>query len=96
MFTKRDIKIKVIEALNEVLPEKLSENAPDSINIYEDLHLDSIDLVSVFMLLEEEYDINIEERLSAIRNSHSNAEMDDPMTSVARLGDIVSLFYEFQ
>ncbi len=95
-YTKQEIRSRVIEALNDVLPNNLPENASDSINIYDDLYLDSMDLISVFMILETECGVNLEEHLVERRQTHIQTNSDSPLARIVLLKDIIDLFYEFQ
>lgn len=96
MLTKPEIKSVAINALNDVLRKSLPEDTPESTNIHDDLNLDSMDLVSVFMILEMECGINLEERLSEHKHSTQQDIANTMLSHITTLQDIVDLFYEMQ
>lgn len=55
-------KTEVVEALKEVLVEKLqveADTVTEDANLFDDLGLDSIDLMTVVMAIEERFDIEV-------------------------------------
>lgn len=81
MLTRDEIKTRVIEAISEVINQELSHDLPLSTNIYSDLRMDSMDLASLVMLLEDDYDVQIDE---------------SSLESVTTLEQVVNLLYELQ
>lgn len=62
MLSKQEIKEKVIESISEVLNQELPRDLPLSTNIYSDLRMDSMDLASLIALMEDDHDIQFDEK----------------------------------
>jgi acyl carrier protein len=72
---------EILNALKEVLVDKLkveSDTITDDANLFEDLGLDSIDLMTVVMAVEEKFNIEV-----------SDEELED-VTTLAQAADILS------
>jgi acyl carrier protein len=72
---------EILNALKEVLVDKLkveSDTITDDANLFEDLGLDSIDLMTVVMAVEEKFNIEV-----------SDEELED-VSTLAQAADILS------
>lgn len=76
-----DIKTMVISALGEATGQELSPNLPLSTGLYSKLNIDSMDAENLIMLLEDDFDLIVDQARFA------------PLTT---LGEVVNLLYELQ
>jgi acyl carrier protein len=81
LFSKEDLKEKVIEAIEIGANIKLENELSNTTRIYNDLQLDSMDIANIVIFIEERYDLQIDE--AKFKNA----------TTIA---DVVDIVYEIQ
>jgi len=81
MLTQEEIRQKVVESIGEVLNQEVDPELPLSTNLYTDLQMDSMDFASLLMLVEDDYDVQIDE---------------SAFVSITTLDQVVDLLYELQ
>ena len=81
MHSVEDINRMVISALSETLGRELSPKLPRSTDLYKTLYIDSMDTANLFMILEDDFDVVVDEKR---------------FFSLTTLGEVVDLLHELE